>query len=241
MSSLKEKFETPLPTWVDEISKEAHNKIITAPFAAECFEGSAEAVRKQMVGLWPFVDEFPHMLNRGCRRLFFNLDLMVRYGPVDVINLLSKGRQILQEIKVDEEDHRKLWLMTSEALGLQYPTDFSREVLPETKVWMNKVDEKPDIPFMMFMRFTAIEIIAESISCHLLGSKKFCDVLGKRGVRWFKAHVHPEDQRMTHKELALHLGFAMHLWSPSKEECSRYIQEIVDLFLAAAEASRTAF
>ena len=239
MKSLKERFDKPLPRWVKEIEAEAYQKISASEFAKDCFGGNPDAIAKQMLGLWPFVDEFPHMLDRGCWSLIFRIELMLQHGPFAVLRLLKKGRKILREIKLDEEDHRKLWLMTSQTLDLKYPQDFDAEALPAVKKWMEKVDSA-DNPFTMFVRFTAIEIIAECISKNLLGSPQFKTALGTQGCRWFKAHVHPDMHAgMTHEELALHLGFSFHKSEPDKKECNDIIQEVVDLFLAAADASRS--
>ena len=234
MRSLKERFEMPLPQWIEEVNQEACSKIAASQFAALCRAGDLRVMRNAVLVLWPFVDEFPHMLARGCRRLFFQMNLMLTHGPFEVISLLRRGREILREIKLDEEDHRKLWLLTGQVLDLNYPSDFYSKTSPAVEKWVARVDSSAK-PFQMFMRFTAIEIIAECISKNLLGSDKFKEILGTRGCRWFKAHTHPDIHAgMTHEELALHLGFTFHPGNPTKQECSETIQEVVDLFLDAA-------
>ena len=156
----------------------------------------------------------------------------------DLYALYQKSSKILRSISSDEEEHRKLWLDTSDTLGLKYPTDFYRETLPETRDWIDAVNQRTD-SYRMFAGFTAIEIIAEAISKYLLISDAFNKTLGKRGSRWFKVHVHPDDYAgATHEELAWRLAFAFYPATPSKESCNGIVQDIVDLFLKAADASR---
>jgi len=236
--NLDERFATPLPHWIENINEEAEQKIISAPFMKECRDGNVLVMRALIIGLWPFVDEFPKMLHRGCWRLLMRPSFIVRFRFMDIISLFIRARKTLEEIKQDEETHRTLWLITGEELGLIYPEYFQRDILPETRKWMQLVDHNSN-SFAMFMRFTAIEIIAEAIGKNLVQANKFTSEVGKRGIRWFKAHVYPDEHRgLTHEELAIKLGFIFHPSTPTRDECNAIIQEVVDIFLVCAEACR---
>ena len=111
--------------------------------------------------------------------------------------------------------------------------DFDQPLLPQTKAWIRAVDTDSD-PFTTFIRFAAIEIIAESISIDILASKIFTSVLGERGCQWFRVHAEHESG-MTHEELEIRLAFAFAEGTPTKESVNGIIQCIVDLFVVAGE------
>ncbi len=234
--SLSERFDSLLPPWMQEIRVEAYQKISESRFAGLCYVGNEEAMRLLIIGLWQFVDDFPHIVGRG-KRCLTRLSHVEMHGMKEMISLLRKTKKILREIQTDEEDHRNLWLETGRALGLIYPENFKQEPLPEVKNWIKAVDEESD-PLTMFLKFAAIEIIAESISKHLLPSSNFTAVLGKRGCEWFRLHTvhHPG---VSHEELALRIGFAFCQGDPIKNLCNATIQNIVDHFVIAAEACLT--
>jgi pyrroloquinoline quinone (PQQ) biosynthesis protein C len=233
MSSLTDRFHQPLPSWIEEIKGEVRDKISKAEFVALCHKGDITVIESLARGLWPFIDEFPRIINRGCLRLC-KPQLFHKFGFVKMLSLLRHSYEALAEIESDEEQHRKLWLDIGEALGLIYPCHYNQPILPVVKAWIRGVD-KPSDPFTMFLRFTSIEMIAEAVSKGLLTSDNFTSVLRKRGCHWFRVHV-AHHTGMTHEELALRLAFAFHEREPVKETCNQAIQEVVDLLISAANA-----
>src|SRR5437870_12606855 len=119
MSPLSERFEQPLPSWIEEIKEEVDARISGANFIAACRTGDLTVLRNLVVGLWPFVDEFPRIVKRGCLRLCMS-DLFYRFGPGKMLSLLLRSYKTLTEIEKDEEEHRKLWLRTGVAIELNY-------------------------------------------------------------------------------------------------------------------------
>jgi len=142
---------------------------------------------------------------------------------------------MLNGIRKDEENHRKLWLETGAALGLRYPIDYERPVLPESRGWIDAVGMESDVS-RLFLRFAAIEMIAEMVSKEFLTSNRFRDTLGPRGCEWFRVHAE-HSQGMTHEELELQLAFSFAEGNLSKELVDAVIQDTVDRFIEAAEAS----
>ncbi len=185
-----------------------------------------------ILGLWPFVDEFPKSIIRGASRLLVKSSLPKDRRLLNVL-LHRKSPQMLSGIRNDEENHRILWLQTGQALGLNYPLDFERPVLPQTQAWINEINNQTNL-LAMFLRFAAVEMIAEAISIELLSSKAFSSVLGKRGCEWFRVHTDHEPG-MTHEELILRTAFFVDK-NPTKEYVDSVIQRVVDLFITAGQA-----
>lgn len=230
MPVLINRFCESLPHWIGEIKQKAHNKITSSNFAAACRMGDADVMRELILGLWPFVDVFPKMIIRASRHLRKSDLLKDR----DLLNtLIHRSSQTLSEIQKDEADHRQLWLGAGRSLGLSYPADFKSQTLAEVKAWIDEVSRNSD-SFAMFLRFAAIEIIAESISKDLLASEDFTSVLGGSGSEWFRVHaIHRTG--ISHEDLELQLGFGLHGTEPTKDEVNEIIQSVVDIFIAAAD------
>ena len=131
----------------------------------------------------------------------------------------------------DEEDHRQLWLKTAHVLGLT-PTDLRQPPTPEVRAVTSVIAEDVD-PYMMFLRFVGVEMVAESVSKDFLSSEEFKSALGKEGLRWFEVHVTHEG--MSHEELAFRLARALHREELTREESHALIHHVVDLFIRAAE------
>jgi len=231
MSSLASLLiESYPPEWVEEIKGEARTKITAATFASACRQGNSAVMRGLVLGLWPFIDTFPKSIIRGAsgfpkRSILKNRRLLNLF--------LHRGPQMLSGIRKDEENHRTLWLETGQALGLNYPLDFERPVLPHTQVWINEINNKSD-PLTSLLRFAATEILAEAISVNLLSSQTFTSVLGNRGCGWFRVHAEHEPG-MTHEELLLRSAFFIDK-HPTKENVNSVIQHVVNLFIRAGEA-----
>jgi len=217
------------PEWVAEIKGEARRKISAATFAAACRQGNSAVMLGLILGLWPFVDTFPKSIIRGASGFPKRSIRKDRH----LLNMfLHRGPQMLSGIRKDEENHRVLWLETGRALGLNYPLDFERPVLPQTQIWINEINNKSD-PLTSLLRFAAVEIIAEAISIDLLTSKTFTSILGKRGCEWFRVHAEHEPG-MTHEELLLRTAFLIDK-HPTKENVNSVIQHVVTLFIRAGE------
>lgn len=230
--SVNDIFDGSLPPWISEIKDRARTKIVTTSFAEACRRGHRGVMRGLVVGLWPFIDEFPISMIRCAARI----PRAILSGKREMLNmLLYRAPQVLAGIKRDEENHRRLWLETGGALGLHFPEDFNREVLTETQAWIDGVREE-SAPFIPLLRFAAIEMIAEIVSVDFLHSEAFTSALGERGCEWFRVHAEHEPG-LSHEELELKFAFALSNEEITKESASIVIQRMVDLALATMEAS----
>src|SRR5712692_4912210 len=162
-----ETFDQALPPWIQHTKAEARGKICDAVFSKACRQGDRAVMRGLVVGLWPFIDQFPKSIIQAVARLRKE---GLRHDKRLLNTMLRRGPNVLSGIRRDEENHRKLWLNTGETLGLEYPSDFNRPVLPETQAWLEAVNAEAD-PFTLFIRLASIEIIAEAVSVEFLASK----------------------------------------------------------------------
>lgn len=227
-----DKLTRPLPPWIENIKRDAHRKIVCSNFAVPCRQGNVAVVRQLIIGLWPFVDTFPKILIHGSRHLrgtdFFEHREVLK-------QLIHRSSGILLGIQRDVKNHRKLWLETGKSLGLNYPGDFDRAPIPEVVAWIDEVAQEDSDPFRMFLRFAAIEMIAESVSVDFLASNHFTFVLNLEGCEWFRVHaVH--EPGVAHEDLELRLAFAFTNNKPTRAESNSVIQTVVDLFINAADA-----
>jgi hypothetical protein len=88
-------------------------------------------------------------------------------------------------------------------------------------------------PAAMFMRFAAVEIMAEVASWHFLESQQFRQAVGTKGSEWFLAHTEHGDE--SHESLTYRLAFAFRESGITHEEASTVIQSLIDLFVETAE------
>jgi pyrroloquinoline quinone (PQQ) biosynthesis protein C len=232
MDSVGSVFSEPLPPWIGDIKLKARTKIASATFAAECRHGNKAVMRGLIVGLWPFIDEFPISMIRGAARLPRS-NLSTKRELLNTF--LHRGPQSILSIKRDEENHRKLWLQTGKALGLRYPDDFRGSALQETQTWIDAISADCDASTVMF-RFAAIEMVAEIVSVELLISETFNSILGTDGCEWFRVHAE-HTEGMTHEELELKLAFALGDGSLIENYARAVIIHIVDLGVRAMDAS----
>lgn len=234
MKSLEEKFLMPLPKWLRNIEVESYHRICNAKFAKDCKGGDALALKKEFLGLWPFVDKFPEMVINGCWGVL-KPRLLWQYGIRDLLNLHQHSRRALLSISTDEKTHRMLWLESCDVLGLKFPSDFYRDTLPAVQGWIDAVNQTKD-PFKMFVGFVAVEIIAESISVNMLESQALKNTMSNRGIKWFQVHIASDHAAMTHEQLAWRLAFALHSSIPTETECNAVVQNIISCFLSAGQA-----
>jgi pyrroloquinoline quinone (PQQ) biosynthesis protein C len=228
MGNLVDRFNEPLPRWVEDVDREACAKLSASAFARECRSGNVSVIRELIFRFWPFVDAFPKMINQGCLHLLKE-DLFRSHG-LELIGLFRAGFELLLGIEKDEENHRSLWLKTADALGLSYG-ELERTPSAEVRAINDSVGEETD-PSTMLLRFVAVEIVAESVSKDFLSSKNFVSALGEQGVHWFRVHV--AHNGITHEELALHLAFSLYDDELNKDRVNAVVQPVVDLFIMAA-------
>ena len=233
--NFKEKFHTPPPIWFKSIKEEAYKRISEAPFTEVCKQADIEGMKILDQNLWPFIELFPRLVQRGYLKLL-KPKLFFRHGFFNMISLVYQSVVFLFSIKSDEKIHSRLWVDAGVALGLQYPEDFKNPPTPQTRSWIEEVSNKSD-PTEMFFAFTSIEIIAESASHYLLGFQKFKEILGEKGIGWFTVHTIDHGD-ISHENLELRLAFAFDDSSDesTQTKARRIILGIVDKFLAAANA-----
>jgi hypothetical protein len=232
MNSPVDRFKQPVPSWVAEIKNEAFQKISSSPFAVACRGGDMRLARELFLRFWPFVEAFPKIINRSCVEIL-KKELVKTFG-LEIIDLFRLGVQVLSSMQKDEEDHRELWLKTAAVLGLT-SSDLRQPPIPQVRT-VTSVIAKDAEPYIKFLRFVAVEMVAESVSEDFLSSETFQSALGKDGLRWFE--VHATHRGMSHEELAFRLARALHRRESTKEETHAVIHHVVDLFISAAETWR---
>ena len=233
--NFKQKFNTPPPVWFKEIKEEAYRKITEAPFTEVCKRADIEGMKILNQNLWPFIELFPRLVQRGYLKLL-KPRLFFRHGFFNMTSLVYQSIVFLFSIKRDEKIHSRLWVDAGIALGLQYPDDFKEAPTPETLDWIKEVSNKSD-PTEMFFAFASIEVIAESASHYLLGFQKFKEILGEKGIGWFTVHT-IDHRHISHQNLELRLAFAFDDSSDENTQIKarRIILGIVDKFVTAANA-----
>lgn len=255
MSSLTERFNAPLPSWIYNIKKEAHQKIMKSRLIIDCREFNEKAMKTLMIRFWPFVDEFPEVIWNH-QILIFIREFLRR--PIYTLFLIDTVSKTLGKIKSDEKNHKSLWLDTSLALGLDerdlYLGENSSSVEGrEVRETIEKVGESVSIfgnktsSSTAILRLAAVEIVAESISHELIVIFNDLDTELKREAeeenkelkikpsQWFREHIYHKDGVMSHEELVYRLAFALDGREPEKERTNKIIQEVVDLFVEAGE------
>lgn len=241
MSSLIERFNEPLPEWLWENKQALFVKIWQSKLMKNCKNGDREAMKILMIRYWPFVDEFPEVIRKHQLCIFAREFLR---HPVQVLFLFDNITKTLGEKKGDEKDHRSLWLDTSYALGLDEGDLYFGSATQDEDWWavrdiIKKVGESVSIlengcsSSTALLRLAAVEIVAEGISLYLRNEFK---KISNSASRWFEVHMHHSDGVMPHEELVYRMAFALHEKELKRDEVSKVIQEIVDLFIEAGEA-----
>lgn len=237
--TLQERFDRDLPLWILDIEKNVYVKVAEERLTDACRSGDLDAIRAFLICYWPFVEEFPKLIHRGCFRLARNV-VKRRLGSLselaDVAALLSRAVVVLNDIEGDETSHRQLWLETAVSVGLDYK-ELKRPALPEVKAIGALIGDYRN-PFRMFLCFVAVEMIAEAVSKAFLDSSDFLLAVPEKGRQWFEVHITHEPGEMTHEEWALRLAFAFYFPEtnepyPTRSEVEYIIQETIDLFVVA--------
>ena len=235
MGTFIDRYARPLPGWVSDVKEEAKKKVIHSIAAEACYEGNVPALRQLLIVFWPFVDEFPKIVRRGCVK-FIKHELITDPGHAnDLLSLLVLADKTLTLIEKDEEEHRVLWIKAAEAVGFthqdleQPPTPLVERLTREVETWTD--------PTAMFLRFAAVEIMAEVASGHFLESHKFRKAVGTKGSEWFLAHTPHGDGDESHEALAYRLAMAFRDSAITHEEASALIQPLIDLFVETAESA----
>jgi len=231
VGTFTDRYSKPLPGWVSDIKEGVKFKVISSIASQACREGNIPALRQLLIVFWPFVDEFPKIIRRGCVK-FIKHELITDPGNADdLLSLLVLADKTLTLIERDEADHRELWIKAAEAVGLtyqdleQYPIPLVKKLIAEMEAWAD--------PAAMFLRFAAVEIMAEVASWHFLESQQFRQAVGTKGSEWFLAHTEHGDE--SHESLTYRLAFAFRESGITHEEASALIQPLIDLFVEAAE------
>jgi hypothetical protein len=228
-----DRYSRPLPNWVYDIKEQMKHKVTSSSASQACCEGNIPAMRKLLIIFWPFVDEFPKIVRRGCVK-FIKHKLITDPGNADdLLSLLVLADKTLTLIERDEEEHRALWIKTAEAVGLahqdleQYPVPHVKKLITDIGAWTD--------PAVMFLRFAAVEIMAGVASEHFLESEQFRQAVGNRGSEWFLVHTEHGDE--SHESLTYRLAIAFREDGITHEEACAQIQPLIDLFVEVAESA----
>jgi len=233
VGTFADRYVRPLPGWVSDIKEGVKNKVINSIAAQACRQGNISALRQLLTVFWPFVDEFPKIIRRGCVK-FIKHELITDPGHADdLLALLVLADKTLTLIEKDEEEHRALWIKAAEAVGLTYQ-DLEQPAIPSVKKLTTEVETWTD-PAAMFLQFAAVEIMAEVASGHFLESQQFRQAVGTKGSEWFLAHT-PQGEE-SHEALAYRLAMAFRKSAITHEEASALIQPLIDLFVETADTA----
>jgi hypothetical protein len=228
-----DRYSRPLPDWVHAIKEQVKQKVTSSIAAHVCYEGNIPALRKLLIIFWPFVDEFPKIVRRGCVK-FIKHELITDPGNADdLLSLLVLADKTLTLIERDEEEHRALWIKAAEAVGLAYQ-DLDQYPVPHVKKLITDMGAWTD-PAAMFLRFAAVEIMAGVASEHFLESEQFRQAVGPKGSEWFLVHTEHGDE--SHESLTYRLAFAFRAAGITHEDARAQIQPLIDLFVEAAESA----
>lgn len=231
--TLTDRYSRPLPDWVYDIKDEVRHKVKRSTASQLCREGNIPVLRQLFIIFWPFVDEFPKIVRRGCVK-FVKHELITDPGNADdLLSLLVLADKTLTLIERDEAEHRALWIKAAGAVGLIHQ-DLERPPIPLVGELITEMETWTD-PAAMFLRFAAVEIIAEVASGYFLESQQFRKAVGMKGSEWFLAHTKHEDE--SHESLAYRLAIAFRESGITREEASALIQPLIDLFVEAAESA----
>ena len=233
MGTFTDRYSRPLPGWVDDIKEEVKDKVTRSIASQVCREGNIPALRQLLIIFWPFVDEFPKIIRRGCVK-FIKHELITDPGNAhDLLSLLVLADKTLTLIERDEADHRELWIKAAEAVGLTH-RDLEQPPIPLVEQLITEMERWAD-PAAMFLRFAAVEIMAGVASWHFLESPQFRQAVGTKGSEWFLAHTEHGDE--SHESLTYRLAIAFRESGITHEEASGLIQPLIDLFVEAAESA----
>jgi hypothetical protein len=233
VGTFTDRYSKPLPGWVSDIKEGVKHKVISSIASQACRDGNIPALRQLLIVFWPFVDEFPKIIRRGCVK-FIKHELITDPGNADdLLSLLVLADKTLTLIERDEADHRELWIKAAEAVGLTY-RDLEQPPIPLVEKLITEMETWAD-PAAMFLRFAAVEIMAEVASWHFLESPQFRQAVGTKGSEWFLAHTEHGDE--SHESLTYRLAFAFRESGITHEEASALIQPLIDLFVETAESA----
>ena len=235
MGTLTDRYSRPLPGWVYDIKERVKDKVINSIAAQACHEGNVPALRQLLIVFWPFVDEFPKIIRRGCVK-FIKRKLTTDPGNADdLLSLLVLADKTLTLLEKDEEDHRELWVKAAEAVGLTYQ-DLEQPPIPLVEKLTTEMETWTD-PATMFLKFAAVEIMAEVASRHFLESQQFRQAVGTKGCEWFLAHMPHGDEEESHETVAYRLAIAFRDSAITCEVASALILPLIDLFVETAESA----
>lgn len=252
MSSLVDYFRRPLPlVMVEDIKKEVRRKVEASLIIQKCRSGDHQYIKSFNLGYWPLVDTFLLTVNwaqEDVSRALNPDQLTRRFGKSAISEFDQLSTEAISTIRRDETDHRTLWRYAAESIGLTYDDLKAYISSPEVSHLINVLRDNTDL-YAQFIRFAAVEIVAEEVSRALIKSTLFTTFV--KAQEWFNEHIrHNFFSGMCHEELAWRVAFTLRFIFtgeenfPRKEEVCGIIYDTVDLFDAVGnkccEHARTA-
>lgn len=221
------------------IKNEAWEKIESSPLMGGCAKGNLDYLGALFAGHWDFVYRFPSIIAATFTTIPSEASLKIQKF------LRRSGGRLagtLKEMERDEKNHRVLWENAASIVGLDYDALVRGKVLPEidkisTSISEAELQEK-------LLAFVAVEIVAEGISRCLHEEVRLKEIMGTKGMAWFKVHVVHANDGTTHEDIAYNVVFQIYRAKETpinEKEINRIIQKYVDLFIEGAEACRVAF
>src|SRR3989449_5750101 len=148
MGTFTDRYSKPLPGWVSDIKEGVKFKVISSIASHACREGNIPVLRQLLIVFWPFVDEFPKIVRRGCVK-FIKHGLITDPGNADdLLSLLVLADKTLTLIERDEAEHRELWIKAAEAVGLTYqdleqpPTPLVKKLITDMESWTDPAGDR---------------------------------------------------------------------------------------------------
>ena len=189
-------------------------EIAEHPLMKGCREADPRYLLGLFGGFWPFVDQFPAVIEKGYAKIAadssdLQLSSAQRRG-IERMGRMLGGSEALAAMADDEREHRNLWLRSAGRadISLEDLVDFG--VLPSAARLTGDMEESLG-PVEMSMHFAAVEFVAEDISRVLMVPGKFRDLMGQEGSRWFNVHLMTAHHEGTaHEDIALAIAARFH-------------------------------
>jgi hypothetical protein len=207
--------------WLAAVKEETHRKTRGSSLTQGCAQGRIESIYALLIGFWPFVHTFPEMIK-------------AKYDDSG-----DRKARILAEMEQDERGHNALWFQACKTVGIS-DKQLAQEPLPLIRHLNDVIGEDTDL-YKTFLRFLAVEIIAEALSEALLPHAAFCEQVGKRGQAWFKVHLTAENEALetSHEIIATRLAKLYAPRTVTDEEFAAEVSHAIDCFIEAGEECQT--
>lgn len=211
-------MQKELVPWLHRVKDESFRKVSCSPLTRGCAEGRAASLSALLIGFWPFVDKFPGIIKSKYE------------GSRDL------KAKLLAEMEGDERGHRTLWIQSCEELKITQETLSAQETLPRVQRLIDYIGE--DLPsYRSFLRFLAVEIVAEGLSVGLVRHAAFQEALGERGLQWFNVHLNAQNEALetSHEMLTIRLAKRDAGDAADDEGFANEVTQAVDRFIEAGE------